>query len=69
MRQLPQQHSMTARSAAAACRFARTHGSIYCTLIGWPAVWESIKGDEDDRSFHLWVEAREDDMTDWEPDK
>jgi len=67
MRQLPQQRSTAARSVAVACRCARTHGSISCTLIGWPAVCESIKGEKDDRSFHLWVGAREDDMADWEP--
>jgi len=69
MRQLPQQHSTTARSAAVACRFVRKHGSACCTLIGWLAVQESIKGEKDDRSFHLWEVAREDDMTDWEPDE
>jgi len=55
MRQLPQQHSTTAQSAAAACRCARKHGSISCTLIGWPAVWENIKGEKDDSMLIIYA--------------
>jgi len=49
---LPQQHSTAARSAAAACRCVRTHGSACCTLIDWPAVQGTIKASDDSMSVH-----------------
>jgi len=58
----------SARSTGAASRSVCAHRGKCCSLIRCPPFAETIKGVET-TDLHLWGLAREDDMTDWEPDK